>query len=73
MGWSVRRFAERETDVVDYGAGVEAGFLLLRDLWLLGGYNVAGFDDGGMPGLDRTDEGPFLSLRFKFDEETFRK
>jgi len=44
--------------------------MAMRDVWLVGGYNVAGFDDGGFSDAGRTDRGVFAALRVKFDETT---
>jgi uncharacterized repeat protein (TIGR01451 family) len=68
VGASLRRFGERETERDSYGQGIEISFLLLRNLWLTSGYNFTGVDDDLFPLNERTDEGPFVSLRFKFDE-----
>jgi uncharacterized repeat protein (TIGR01451 family) len=68
VGGSLRRFAERYSKRLDYGYGAELGFLVLRNLWVTGGYNFAGFEDESSPGADETQRGPFVSVRFKFDE-----
>jgi hypothetical protein len=70
IGLSGRRFAERLTGVASYGYGAETGYLAARNIWLITGYNFAGVDDDQLPGLDHEDEGPFLGLRFKFDEQS---
>lgn len=70
LGGSLRRFSERETGTTTYGQGVELGYLVLRNLWVTGGYNFTGFEDDHFPGADHTESGPFLSLRFKFDEKS---
>ena len=68
LGASARRFAQRETGTRSFGSGLEVGYLAWKDLWLLSGYNVAGFRDDEFPTRDRTAEGAFLTVRFKFDE-----
>ena len=70
LGGSLRCFAERYSGRLDYGHGAELGFLALRNLWVTAGYNFAGFEDGGFPGADETESGPFVSVRFKFDERS---
>src|SRR5262249_24760739 len=67
VGASLRRLAQRETGTASFGHGVEVGYLAIRNLWIAGGYNFAGFEDRDVPQADRTDHGPFVSLRFKFD------
>ena len=55
-----------------YAIGLEAGRLLTSNLWLSGGYNWRGFRDDDMTGAEYTNQGAFLRLRFKFDEDLFR-
>jgi hypothetical protein len=59
-------FADRR-----HGAGAEAGFLLVRNLRVAGGYNVFGFDERGLGTPGTTRRGPYLELGFKFDESLF--
>jgi hypothetical protein len=63
----------------DYGAnqyayGLEVGRLLRQNLWLSVGYNWVGFEgDPDLTGYEYTDEGAFIRLRFKFDEDLFHR
>lgn len=68
VGGSVRRFSQEELDEASFGAGIEVGYLAMKNLWLLGGYNISGFRAPDFPTSDRTERGPFVSFRFKFDE-----
>ncbi|HET6372263.1 MAG TPA: hypothetical protein VFG76_03085, partial [Candidatus Polarisedimenticolia bacterium] len=52
------------------GFGLESGFRAMKDMWVIGGYNLTGFKENGFGDTDRRSAGPFLSVRFKFDEET---
>jgi hypothetical protein len=52
------------------GLGAETGYKATKDLWIVGGYNMTGFSESGFGDSDRRAAGPFLSVRFKFDEET---
>ena len=70
LGGSARRFGEQQTSTASYGYGAEISFLAIKNLWLTGGYNIAGFEDGDFPVADRTARGPFVSVRFKFDEQS---
>lgn len=60
-----------------YGArqhalGVEAGYLLKKNLWLSAGYNRSGFSaDRDLAGYEYTQQGVYLRLRFKFDQNLF--
>ncbi|WP_293374443.1 SpaA isopeptide-forming pilin-related protein [Nevskia sp.] len=55
-----------------YGIGAEAGYLLTSNLWLSGGYNFLGFQDDDLEDADYTRQGPYIRLRFKFDEDLFK-
>ncbi|BDU16637.1 SdrD B-like domain-containing protein [Lysobacter auxotrophicus] len=59
-------------DANQYAYGVEIGRLLRQNLWLSVGYNFVGFEgDPDLTGYEYTDEGAFIRLRFKFDENLF--
>lgn len=61
-------------DANQYAYGVEVGRLLRQNLWLSVGYNFVGFEaDSDLTGYEYTDEGAFIRLRFKFDEDLFRR
>jgi hypothetical protein len=70
VGASLRRFAQPTSDTASYGQGVELGYLALKNLWVAGGYNVTGFVDREFPSAERTERGPFVTFRFKFDERS---
>lgn len=56
-----------------YAFGVEAGYLLMQNVWLSAGFNAAGFTgDADLVGYEYTRSGAYLRLRFKFDETLFR-
>ncbi len=48
--------------------GLEAGLLMHRNVWLSAGYNFTGFDDEHLSNGNYTGKGPYMRLRFKFDE-----
>jgi hypothetical protein len=73
LGGSLRRFAQDPTTLTSYGAGLEAGYMAWRGLWVTAGYNLIGFDDGDFPGAERTARGPFVSLRFVFDDRSLQQ
>jgi hypothetical protein len=55
-----------------YAFGVEVGRLLRQNLWLSVGYNATGFrGDTDLTGYEYTQQGAFIRLRFKFDEDLF--
>ncbi len=52
--------------------GLEAGRLLMQNLWLSVGWNVSGFaGDADLAGYEYTQRGAYVRLRFKFDEDLF--
>ncbi len=56
-----------------YAYGMEVGRLLRQNLWLSAGYNWTGFTgDRDLNGYEYTQQGVFVRLRFKFDEDLFR-
>lgn len=70
-GLSARLLRQVSTETTLTGVGVESGFMVARDLWFVGGYNVTGFSDQRFPDGERRAQGPFVTLRFKFDETLF--
>ena len=55
-------------------AGIEVGYLLQQNLWLSGGVNFSGFHgDADLVGYEYTQRGVYLRLRFKFDENLFKR
>ena len=55
-----------------YAIGAETGYSIVDNLWLSVGYNVSGFSDNDLVASDYTRKGPYIRLRFKFDEKLFR-
>ena len=57
-----------------YAAGVEVGYLLKQNLWLSAGVNFSGFSaDADLAGYEYTRRGAYVRLRFKFDENVFKR
>jgi hypothetical protein len=52
--------------------GTEVGYLVMKNLWLSIGYNIAGFTDHDLTSEDYTQRAFYLRLRFKFDENLFK-
>jgi uncharacterized repeat protein (TIGR01451 family) len=51
-----------------YGVGLEVGYLVATNLWVSAGYNFFGYRDADLAGADYTARGPFVRMRYKFDE-----
>lgn len=52
--------------------GAEAGYQLMPNLWLSGGYNWLGLSEPDLGGPYFTSQGPYVRMRFKFDENTLK-
>ena len=62
------RHRARSQSANDWSWGGELGYLLVRDVWLVGGYNAVGFADVDLPTNVHSGSAGYLSFRFKFDE-----
>ena len=51
-----------------YGVGFELGYLAATNLWVSAGYNFFGYRDADLSGADYTAKGPYVRVRYKFDE-----
>ncbi|MCJ0764721.1 hypothetical protein [Variovorax terrae] len=56
-----------------YAYGLEAGYVLMDNLLVTVGYNWRGFSDKDLTASDYTNRGWVLGVRYKFDEDLFRK
>lgn len=54
-----------------YGIGAEVGYLVAANLWISTGYNFFGYSDKDLTAEEYTNDGVYLRLRFKFDEDLF--
>jgi hypothetical protein len=57
---------------MDYSAGFDVGTTLAKIIWISVGYNVAGFRDDDFSQSRHTAQGPYLKIRIKADQDTFR-
>jgi hypothetical protein len=56
-----------------YGVGLELGYLAATNLWVSAGFNFTGYRDADLAGADYTAKGPYVRVRYKFDESPFDK
>jgi len=61
-----------ESDVMDYGLGVDLGFNVAENIWLSLGYNVIGFEDDDFEQARYTAKGPFLRFSIKADQRLLK-
>jgi hypothetical protein len=55
---------------VSYAVGPSLGFTPFTNAWFSLGYNVVGFSDRDFEAMHYTAQGPYLMMRFKFDQQT---
>jgi len=55
-----------------YSYGLSVGFTPMTNMWLSFGYNWDGYTDNDFSMAGYTAEGPYLKLRFKFDQQSVR-
>ncbi len=73
MGVNASIYHSWESDVIDYGYGVDVGYNLRDNMWLTLGYNVAGFDDDDFRDARYTAQGPYLRFSIKADQHTLKR
>ena len=73
VGLNTSIYHSYQSDVIDYGAGIDVGFNLRDNMWLTLGYNVAGFHDSDFSAARYTAQGPYLRFSIKADQHTLRR
>jgi hypothetical protein len=61
-----------ESDVMDYSTGFDVGTTFGKNIWISLGYNFAGFRDDDFSASRHTAQGPYLKIRIKADQDTFK-
>ncbi|HEV7607246.1 MAG TPA: OmpA family protein [Steroidobacteraceae bacterium] len=61
-----------ESDVMDYSSGFDVGTTIAKNVWVSVGYNFAGFADGDFSASRHTAQGPYIKIRIKADQDTFK-
>jgi hypothetical protein len=72
FGAEYRLLTSHRTSTRLHGGAVEFGCRIVGQLWLSLGYSFDRFDED-LAGDSYHGEGPYLKVRFKFDEKTLRK
>jgi len=70
IGATAQMLVDGGTRGRQFGAGVEAGYQLRRNMWVSAGYNLLGFREPDLAGADATARGVYVRLRMKFDERS---
>ncbi len=60
------------SEVLDYGLGLDLGYSFGSNMWLTLGYNFAGFDDKDFDQARYTAAGPFLRFSIKADQRLLK-
>jgi hypothetical protein len=72
LGGHVAALHSWESNVLDYSAGFDVGTTFAKNVWISVGYNFAGFRDDDFSASRHTAQGPYLKIRIKADQDTFR-
>ncbi|WP_288999627.1 hypothetical protein [uncultured Psychrobacter sp.] len=73
IGLQAGTYWNKQADDMSYMLGAEVGYSPMTNLWLSLGYNFMGFEDEDVAYDDSTQEGAYFRLRFKFDENLFKR
>ena len=73
IGVQAGTYWNKQADDLSYLVGAEVGYSPMTNLWLSLGYNFMGFEDEDIAYYDTTIEGAYFRLRFKFDEDLFKR
>ena len=71
IGAEYRLLTSHLTETRLHGGSVEVGYRMMNQLWLSLGYSFDRFD-ADLAGDSYEGEGPYLKLRFKFDEKSLQ-
>ena len=58
---------------IDFGTGASVGCNVAKNAWVSLGYNFLGFEDEDFSKADFTAQGPYITFRLKFDQESVRE
>ena len=72
VGAEYRLLTSHATNTRLHGGSAEVGYRIIKNLWASVGYSFDKFD-ADLAGDGYQGQGPYLKLRFKFDEKTLRK
>lgn len=73
VGLQAGTYWNKQAEDMSYMLGAEVGYSPMTNLWLSLGYNFMGFEDEDIAYDDTTQQGAYFRLRFKFDEDLFKR
>lgn len=68
LGLQASRQHSWSSHVTSYSVGPSLGFSPGNGLWMSAGYNLRGFHDRDFEEARYTRQGPFVTMRMKFDQ-----
>jgi hypothetical protein len=54
-----------------YSASI--GYIVAKNMWVTAGYNFGGYKDSDFSKSDWTTQGPFVTFKYKFDQQTLKE
>ena len=72
IGLRGQAMVQSGTDAVQYSYGPSIGISPAKNVWASVGYNVEGFRDDDFEAAEYSRQGPYVTLRLKFDQHTAR-
>ena len=72
IGLEYRVLNSHDTGSLFHGGAIELGYRLVKNLWVSLGYSLDDFDED-LTNDDYRGAGPYLRIRFKFDEGTLER
>ncbi|MDH3352501.1 MAG: porin, partial [Gammaproteobacteria bacterium] len=73
IGANASLYHSYESEIIDYGFGVDVGYKLRDNMWLTLGYNLTGFHDSDFSQARYTAQGPYLRISIKADQQTLMR
>lgn len=72
VGVNTSIYHSYQSEVIDYGLGIDVGYNVATNIWLSLGYNLTGFHDQDFSQARYTAQGPFLRFSIKADQRTLK-
>ena len=60
-------------DTLESLAGISVGVTPVKNAWFEAGYNIEGFDDDDFDNSNYSRKGPYMSFRYKFNQDSFKR
>ena len=73
VGVLAKLMNQYETGMHSVGAVAKTGYRVYKNLYAGIGYNLSRMNDSDLSGANYQSHGPFLELKFKFDEDTLKR